>query len=89
MLTEMRPFRERDRNCHILADSRWLGNALQGCWKASGQFSKGIGKLLGNAQILRCQPDGQEIELPSGYWQKRGKFPSLFSEELHFCFHLL
>jgi hypothetical protein len=27
--------------------------------------------------------------LPSGYWQKCGKFPSLFSEALRFCFHFL
>jgi hypothetical protein len=23
MLTETRPFRKRDGNCHVLADSRW------------------------------------------------------------------
>ncbi len=27
--------------------------------------------------------------MPSGYWQNCGKFPSLFSEVLRFCLHLL
>jgi hypothetical protein len=43
----------------------------KGYWKASGKFLKGIGKPLGNAQITAVI---QKIELPNGYWQKRGNF---------------
>jgi hypothetical protein len=67
----------------------------KGYWKASGQFLKGIGKPLGNAQRLleslwailkgywkaagkcpniRYQPLGEQVELPSGYWQKHSNF---------------
>jgi hypothetical protein len=49
-------------------ESRW--EMPKGYWKASGKFLKGVGKPLGNAQI----PIGEEIELPSSYWQKRGNF---------------
>jgi hypothetical protein len=36
-----------------------------GYWTASGRFLKGIGKPLGNAQILTNQPIGEEAYFPT------------------------
>jgi hypothetical protein len=60
----------------------------KGYWKAFGQFLKGIGKPLGNAQILpSANRKGDTIakRLLAKTWQ----FPFISSELLRFCLHLL
>jgi hypothetical protein len=57
--------------------------------KDAGKFRWAIGKLLAILKEFReatgkcpntcCQPIGEEVELPSSYYQNCGKFPSLFS----------
>jgi hypothetical protein len=47
----MRPFRKKSwKLTHF--SRQWLGTALRGCWTATGKYSKGVGKPLGNAQRL-------------------------------------
>jgi hypothetical protein len=59
MLTETWPFRENEKNCHVLADSRWemllkdveqLLGLLKGYRKVAGKCPKPIGKPLGNSE---------------------------------------
>jgi hypothetical protein len=59
MLTETLPFREkRDRNCHVLADSRWE------------ILLKAVEQPLGTAKrVLEIR-----WEMPKGYWPAYGKF---------------
>jgi hypothetical protein len=53
----------------------------KGHWIGSGQFLESIEKPLGNALKMpnSClQPIGEKIELPGGYWEKRGNFHPFF-----------
>ncbi len=78
-----------------MLDSCWV--PLKWCRKAIGKcprlleslwtILKGHRKAAGKGTNTRCQPIGEEVELPSSYWQERGKFPSLFNEVLSFCLH--
>jgi hypothetical protein len=62
--------------------SRWA--LLKGYWKAAGKCPKTIGscwailkgyrKAAGKCPNTRYRPLGEEAELLSGYWQKRGNF---------------
>ncbi len=55
----MRPFRKK---CWKLPcfSRQPLGNALKGCWAATGKCSKGVGK--------------NHWEMPKGYWKASGQF---------------
>jgi hypothetical protein len=58
MLPETRSFRERDGNCHFLAESRWK------------MLLKAVRQLLGTAKrVLESH-----WEMPKGYWKAAGKF---------------
>ncbi len=47
----MRPFRKKSWKLPRFSQ-QLLVNALKGCWTDAGKCSKGVGKLLGNAQRL-------------------------------------
>jgi hypothetical protein len=52
-----------------------LGNAqrlLESLW----EILKGYRKAARKCPNYSCHPIGEEIELPSGYWQKHGNFHS-------------
>ncbi len=70
-----------------VSKSRW--EKPKGYWKAFWEILKGYWKATEKYQNTRCKTIGEEVELPSGFWQKRGKFPSLFSEVLRFCLHFI
>jgi hypothetical protein len=56
----------------------------EGYWKASGQFLKEIGKLLGNAPIPAVSHrKGGKIAQPLS--AKMWQFMLISSEALHFC----
>jgi hypothetical protein len=57
----------------------------KGYWKASGQFLKGIGKLLGNGQIFNRRAG----RIAQRLLAKMQQFPFISSELLRFCLHLL
>jgi hypothetical protein len=56
-------------------------------WIASGQFLKGIGKPLGNAQITPTSQYERRETCPAAI-DKNMAILSLFSEESRFCLHL-
>jgi hypothetical protein len=58
MLTETWPFREKDGNCHILANN---------CWEL---FLKAVGQPLGTAKRVK----ENRWEMHRGYWKDSGQF---------------
>jgi hypothetical protein len=42
--------------------------------KSLWAFFTGYRKAAGKCPNTSCQPIGEEAELPTGYWQKRGNF---------------
>ncbi len=55
-----------------------LGNALKGCWTATGKCSKGVGKPLVNAQRLL----GSLWEILKGYRKAAGKCPNTICQPI-------
>jgi hypothetical protein len=56
---------------------------LESLW----EILKGYRKAAGKYTIYGYHPIGEDIELPSGYWQKRGNFHP-FSMKQCVCFHI-